>query len=444
MNKLKIISILILLSLIFALIGAFLVWQQNWFNVDDNKTETLSFWKLIPELTGFNGERTYLLLFQNNLELRPSGGYIGSFGILKINNAKIVSFEIHDTNIFDGFGKEQTEPPEPIKNYLKIDNWQMRDGNWSPDFSISAEQVEYFYHLQGGHEEFNGIVGVNATVLPELLKLTGPIYLEEIDKTFKSEDVLYELEYEVEKGYLERGIDFGERKTVLKILVKETLKELLEKTFLEQKELKNIVFEEFDKKNIVLFLKNRENQKIISKLGWSGEVDKFYENDYLMIVEANLASKKSNAFIKREVEYYVDLTKNELEGTLKIRYIHEGKEKDWFNDDYRAHLRIYLPYESWILEAKGQKNETSFSKELGKTVFNCWIEIPSGQEKVIEIKYLLPERIKHEKEYKILIQKQIGVESIPFNITLKGMNQKTYIKNKIIEKDWEGIISFEK
>jgi len=71
---------------------------------------------------------------------------------------------------------------------------------------------------------------------------------------------------------------------------------------LEQKELKNIVFEEFDKKNIVLFLKNRENQKIISKLGWSGEVDKFYENDYLMIVEANLASKKSNAFIKREVE----------------------------------------------------------------------------------------------------------------------------------------------
>ncbi len=83
MNKLKIISILILLSLIFALIGAFLVWQQNWFNVDDNKTETLSFWKLIPELTGFNGERTYLLLFQNNLELRPSGGYIGSFGIFK-------------------------------------------------------------------------------------------------------------------------------------------------------------------------------------------------------------------------------------------------------------------------------------------------------------------------------------------------------------------------
>jgi len=163
-----------------------------------------------------------------------------------------------------------------------------------------------------------------------------------------------------------------------------------------------------------------------------------------MIVEANLASKKSNAFIKREVEYNVDLTKNEPEGILKIKYIHEGKEKDWFNDDYRAHLRIYLPYESWILEAKGQKNEISFSKELGKTVFNGWIEIPSGQEKIIEIKYLLPERIKYEKEYKILIQKQIGVESIPFNIILKGMDQKTYIKNKIIEKDWEGIISFEK
>jgi hypothetical protein len=51
----------------------------------------------------------YLILFQNNLELRPAGGYIGNFGILKVKNGQIVSLETHDTNIFDGFGKKQTE-----------------------------------------------------------------------------------------------------------------------------------------------------------------------------------------------------------------------------------------------------------------------------------------------------------------------------------------------
>jgi len=160
------------------------------------------------------------LLFQNNLELRPSGGYLGNFGILKVKNGQVVSLEIHDTNIFDGFGRIKTEPPQPIKDYLKIDNWQMRDANWSPDFPTSAQQAEYFYKLQGGQEEFDGIIGINAALLPDLLKLTGPVYLEKFDKRFESKDVLEQLEYEIEKGYVERGIEPGERKTIFKALVK--------------------------------------------------------------------------------------------------------------------------------------------------------------------------------------------------------------------------------
>ena len=446
MNKSKVISILIFLSLIFALAGGFLVLKQGWLSIDNNKIETLSFWKLIPGLSGFNGEMTYLVLFQNNLELRPSGGYLGSFGILRVNKAKISSFEVHDTNIFDGFGSIQTEPPYPIKEYLKVTNWQMRDSNWSPDFSIAAQQVESFYHLQGGQEYFDAIIGVNATVLPELLKLTGPVYLEEFDKTFEAKNALYELEYEVEKGYVERGIDPGERKTALKVLMKKILKQLSEKSFLEQTRLKDLALKELNEKNIVLFLKNEEAQKIISNLGWSGEVDKFYENDYLMIVEANLASRKSNAFIKREVEYFIDLTTERPEVNLKIKYTHEGGEKNWFNDDYRAYLRIYLPDGAWLLETKGQDNETIFSEELNKTVFNNYIEIPSGQEKIIKYKYSLPTSLadKQKTDYRILVQKQIGVENISFNLILKGIDQKTYIKNQIIEKDWEGIISFKK
>ena len=430
MKESKIIKILIIFSLILALLGGFLLWQKGWLR---DKIEEISFWQLLPQLTGFKEEKTYLLLFQNNLELRPSGGYLGNFGILKVKNGQVVSSEIHDTNIFDGFGKIKTDPPQPIKDYLKIDNWQMRDANWSPDFPTSAQQAEYFYNLQGGQEEFDGIIGINAAILPDLLELTGPIYLAEFNKKFESKDILYQLEYEVEKGYIDRGIESGERKTVFKALVKEVLKQLSQKSFWEQKELKDLAFRELDKKNILLFFKDEEIQKVISEFNWQGAVNQSYQNDYLMIVEANLAAKKSNAFIKREVEYSVDLSGARPQAELKIKYIHQGGQKDWFNDDYRAYLRIYLPQGSWLLSAKGVKDETRFLDELNKTVFGNCLEIPTGQEKTIEFTYLLPEKIREESDYQILVQKQSGIDSFPFKLILKDIYQKEFEIDKDLE-----------
>ncbi|MBU1563817.1 DUF4012 domain-containing protein [Patescibacteria group bacterium] len=437
MNESKIIKIVAILSVLLIAIGGVLIWQQGQLNklFSSDKISQLSFWKLVPELIGFNGEKNYLLLFQNNLELRPSGGYIGTFGILKMKNAQIKSFEVHDTNMFDHFGTVQTNPPQPIKDYLKVTNWQMRDGNWSPDFPTAAQQVEYFYHLQGGQEEFDGIIGVNAIVLEDLLKLIGSVYLSEFDKQFNSEDVLYQVEYEVEQGYTQRGIDYGQRKTVFKALIKEILSKVTERDIQDQVELKDLLLEELNKKNIIVFLKNIENQEVIANLSWNGAVDKFYNYDYLMINEANLSARKSNAFIKRSVDYQIDLTKERPEVTLKIEYDHQGKQIDWFSTDYQAYLRVYVPHGS-------TSDQMESFDELGKTVFGNLIKVPTGQKMVIEFKYSLPEKIKQDERYNILVQKQIGVESLPFKLILKDINQKTYIKEEIIENDWEGIISF--
>ena len=263
MKELKIIKILVSLTIIFLITGGLLMWQQGWFNkislITDNikdKVEKISILKLIPKLTGFESERNYLLLFQNNLELRPTGGYIGTFGIMKVKDGKPINFEVHDTNIFDGYGKTVTEPPYALKTYLNIDNWQMRDGNWSPDFQVSASQVEHFYHLQGGREEFDGVIGINATVLQILLKLTGPIYLEEFNKEFESDDVLFQVEYEIEKGYIDRGIISGERKSIFKSLVREILDKITKENIWQSNEFSDLILGELDNKNILISLKD--------------------------------------------------------------------------------------------------------------------------------------------------------------------------------------------
>ena len=453
MNESKITKITAIFSLILIIISGILFWQQGWLKkvsfldnvleLSGDKISQLSFWKTVPKLVGFDGERKYLLLFQNNLELRPSGGYLGVFGIIKVENAKIKSFEMHDTNMFDHFGTVQTEPPQPIKDYLKVTNWQMRDSNWSPDFPTAANQVEYFYHLQGGQEEFDGIIGINAILLEDLLKLTGPIYLTDFNKTFEAKDALYQIEYEVEQGYAQRGINYGQRKTALKVLIKEILGKITEKDIQDQVELKDLLLKELKQKNIVIFLKNIKDQEMIAKLNWAGKIDKFYPYDYLMINEANLSARKSNAFIKRSAEYQVDLTGDRPEVTLRIEYNHQGEQIDWFSTDYQAYLRVYLPYGSVLKESIGVSDQTESFSELGKTVFGNLIRVSTGQKKVIEFKYLLPARLATQSEdYRILVQKQIGIESLPFKLILKGANQKTYLKEKIIENDWEGVISF--
>ena len=445
MKESSVIKIIAIVSLILLLAGGYLFWRNDWAekvflraNIAGigKGLDRLAFLRFVPELTGFGREKTYLFLFYNNLELRPTGGYLGNFGIAKIENGEIKSFEIHDTNIFDGFGKVKTEPPRPIKEYLKVDNWQMRDSNWSPDFPSAAAQAGYFYKLQGGQENFDGIIAINASVLPGVLNLTGPIYLEQFNEEFNAENVLYQLEYEVEKRYVARGIDPGERKLAFKTLVKALANQLASGNFWQDKKLRNFVFQELNKKNILLFFKNSEIQKAISGLKWDGKIDLGWPGDYLMINEANLGGKKSNAFIKREIEYSVDLSREKPEAKLKITYTHQGEQKDWFSDDYRFFLRVYVPNGSWLSQARGTDSEAQFAEEFGKTVFGGWTIVPVNSQKTIEYDYFLPEKIKQGDIYRLLIEKQAGVNQIPIKIIVKDKDGQERTEESVIEKNW--------
>ncbi len=443
MEEKNVINLMVAVSVILSLIGVFFVFANDWTEVNlfgarigqpTGEINKLSILKHLPDLLGFDQEKTYLLLFQNNLELRPSGGYLGSFAIIKFNKAKITHLGIHDTNIFDGFGKEYTRPPQPLENYLGIENWQMRDANWSPDYLTSVQQVEKFYHLQGGQETFDGIIAVNAGLLPRLLEITGPVYLPEFDKELKAEDVLYQLEYEVEKNYHNRGIEPGERKSMLKSLVKEIIGQITSREYLTDSALRRMVLEELDKKNILISLKDSKIQELISQKNWSGEVEKNYPGNYLMLVEANLIGKKSNAFVQRQVSYKIDYTNPKPKVDLEIDFSHSNPEKDWFNDDYRCYLRVYLPQGAWLVKFSGLRQGPEFSEDLGKTVVGGYLIVPAGESKKVSFTYLLPEEFKQVQQ-PLLIQKQPGIDSINYHFTVRQTGEKDYNFSRSIWRD---------
>lgn len=381
-----------------------------------------------------NQERTFMVLFQNNMELRPGGGYIGSFGILKIKNGKIEEIQTHDLSNFDGRIPSTVKPPYPMKQTLHIDSWKLRDSNWSPDFPTNAKKAIYFYHLGQGEEKFSGVIAVNTNVLTSFLKITGPIRLEGYPGTYDSQNAILALEYQVEKGYIQQGIQKGDRKSVMNALAKVILKKISSFSNSQKLSLAKIILADLKTKDIQLYFTgdNLENQANLS--GWAGIVNTHWKKDYLMMVDANLGSFKSDYYIKRQFDYSVDLSKDIPQADLKITYTHTAKVKDWMTKNYLTYLRIYVPDGAWLVDSKGLQ-DIQFGNEFGKKYFGSLIKVPLNQTRTVEFKYNLPQNFKADN-YNLLIQKESGVENIPGHIKIIKNHNHQENHNIILTDDW--------
>jgi hypothetical protein len=378
-------------------------------------------------------ERTFLILFQNNMELRPGGGFIGSFGIIKTKGEKIISYSVHDTSNFDGRIPDTVPIPTPMKEAFGINAWKLRDSNYSPDFKVNAEKALEFYYLGKGEEEFDGVIAINAALLESVLEFTGPIMLEGHPNTYTASNVLVSLEKQVEINYREQGIKKGDRKEVLGLLMKDIMDKVKDLSILEKTKLFKVIVAELNSKDIQLYFKDQELQSIVEDANWSGEVDRSWNNDYLMLVDANLGAYKSDYFVKRSLDYNIDFSQEKPRVKLDITYNHTAKEKNWFTQDYNSYTRVYVPFGSELISFggfPGTKVETDFEK----TYFANWVRVKTGEEKTIGVEYVLPEKISIE-DYALKIQKQSGVENIPLRVTITSKDGKVTKFDKTMDGD---------
>ena len=422
--------------LIFWLIAILFLlgWSFYWLRVHNNlgsisekAQEIKAVYKMWDKLAQKDGqERSFLILFQNDMELRPGGGYMGSFGILKIKDGALVSFETHNTNVFDGRVPDGTPTPYPMPEMLRIKDWKMRDANWFPDWKDNAEKTASFYYAGQGQENFSGIMGINTQLLGTFLESTGPIKLENVPEEFTAQNSVLLLEQLVEQDYEEIGNSHGERKRVVYDLGMAILQKVKAMSYSDQLKLAEKLEEELKKKNIQLYFKDEELEKLAEENGWAGRVNTGWGNDYLMIIDANLGALKSDRLIKRGIDYTVDFSKDKPEAILKISYDHGGTQEDWMTKDYQGYLRVYVPKGSWFREGQ-EIGEVRFSEEYDKKVFGSIVKAPMGKTTNTEIRYTLPDSIR-ENDYNLLIQKQSGSGTVSTNVHIIGNDgtQKDY------------------
>ena len=399
----------------------------------DEKKELAVITELVQEFTKKdNMERSFLILLQNNMELRPGGGFLGQYAVVKMKNGEIVSTFVEDANLLDQRIKTKVTPPYPFKKMMSISRWKFRDSNFSPDFPTNVSKAEYFYRLSGRGGKFDGVVAVNAEVFDHVLELTGPISVPGYPGEYTSKGGALKLEEFVEKQYImDPNLDTQNRKMIMKKMASVIVDKLTS--------LKNITrvaqfgHNELKNKNVMINLDDPRLQQLVESVHWDGRVASDWGGDYLMAVDANMGALKTDYYMRREMNYDIDLTGEKPVVNLHIKYKNTAPYGDWRTSDYHTYLRVYTPKGANLLERE-MVSYPHIGEEFGKTYMGFTVHVLINGETDARIKYELPADFPRDN-YRLLIQKQSGAGSVPVKVHVKTkdgeFNQEVLMNNDV-------------
>ena len=383
---------------------------------------------LLPTLLGDPNEKTYMLLFQNDGELRPTGGFLTAYAYLKVSRGKITplnSFNIYDLDA--RFNKNVT-PPDPIKKYLNENRWYLRNMNFSPDYKVSMDTFSK-YVRDLGLPTIDGIIALDTYLPVALLKELGPIgvggwgnFSANNDPRCDCPQVVYFLEDIISKPVPGVRVD---RKAVLGPLMHSILANAMGSPKAKWPKFMNIVLEAINQKHVLFYFFEEANQKAAESFNAAGRI-RDYDYDYLHVNDSNFGGAKSDLFIKREVEQEIETSGDKVTKKVNITYTNPRKGSNCnleagqlcLNGVYRDYVRLYVPKGSKLVSVVGSEVKESTFEDLGKTVFDAFFTMRPESSSKLVFTYELPAL--NLSPYRLLIQKQPGLTSIKHAITLNG------------------------
>ena len=400
------------------------------------------FIEVIPDLMGVTSPKYYFVLFQNDAELRPTGGFMTAYGILKVDKGKITPILSEDIYSLDAAWGKKILAPEPIKKFHKnVPYFNIRDMNLSPDFAESMKPVMNIYNNQiSGAKKVDGVIAVDTQLLAGLLKVLGSIgvpewgnFSAEEDKKWKIPQVVLRLEEIADQPI--SGFNVS-RKAVIGPLMHSILANAFNSPKDKIAQLFNVGLTAIKEKHVLFYLFDEKSQKAVEAFNLAGRVREF-DGDYQLLVDTNFAGAKSNLFIKQKIDEKIEISaEGEIIKTISITYNNPFPASDCnlergnlcLNGLYRDWFRLYVPKGSILVEMTGSEIEPRTYEELGKTVFEGFYgdKYPLRPQSMTKVsfKYKLPFKAEKGKPYKLLIQKQAGVEKYEMSIDFNGKKQE--------------------
>ena len=389
----------------------------------------------LPKVAGAGGEtKKYLILFQNDNELRPTGGFLTAYAIIKVTDGKVEAEKSDDIYELDKKFTRKTPIPPELGRYLTTERYfNLRDMNVSPDFKVAMDLFfENYQTVAGEPQDIDGIIAVDTHFLTNLMKVLGPVevpgygtFTAENDARCDCPQIIYILSEIITRPtpYLRE-----DRKGILGPL----MRSLLTKAYTAPKEtwpeLFQTGFASIQNRHAQFYFLDEQAQNAAQLADVAGRmVPPKDGEDFLGIVNANLAGAKSNLFISYEVKQIVAEApvNGMLTKTVEITYKNTHKADNCnleagllcLNSTLRDWTRLYLPEGTQLIETQGFLEEAKTYTENGFTVIDGFFTLePLGSAK-LSFTYTVP--YENEKDYVVTVWKQGGIESIQnlFDIT---------------------------
>lgn len=405
-----------------------------------------------PALLGAEEPRSYLLLAQNNDELRPTGGFLTAAGVLRVENGRIVDLSFMDSYAIDDFSNPYPQPPEPLQKYMLADLWLFRDSNWSPDFPTAAAQAAHFFEIGTGQNP-DGVVAIDMTMLHMLVAALAPLDVAGATEPITGQNVVSWIRQA--RGGLDTEDEdwWRNRKDFMGPLAK-ALKARLESGDVDWFALANAIQKGLREKHLLVSVDDPEAQTLLGQRGWNGAIAN-PEGDYLYVVDGNLGFNKVNPLIDTTIAYTVTLERDgPPTGELTLLYTNRSRPNEepcnpepHYGANYETemhrcywnYLRVYVPEGSRLRSATpaplpkaslrhqkmggaGEETRRIGPPEFGKQVFGVYFLVPRNAQRVQRFRYTLPAGVMRRDgdvwHYSLTVQKQPGARARPVRITL--------------------------
>jgi hypothetical protein len=414
----------------------------------------------LGKMAGAEEKQKYLVLFQNDNELRPTGGFLTAYAIINMEKGVVTSEKSDDIYELDQKFTQKILIPEVLGKYLTTEKYyHLRDMNISPDFKTSMEEFYSNYiTIKGEPSDIDGIIAVDTYVLSELLRIIGPVevagygtFSAENDVKCDCPQVVYALSEIITKPtpYLRE-----DRKGVLGPLMKSIIAKTYDLDKSRFTELFQVAMSSIEGRHVQMYFMDDNTQKAAEQINAAGRLYELSSTlkdwqigedmDFLAIIDANLGGAKSNLFTNYEIKQSINApTNGRLQKTVEITYKNTRKADNCnledgqlcLNSTLNDWLRIYLPKGSELVEIQGISNEASVYEESNLTVIDGYFSLePMGLAKIV-LTYTIP--YTDSVNYNLKMWKQGGVDSVSVLVDVTGGEERL-----TLDKDLEYSTTF--
>lgn len=388
---------------------------------------------LFLSLAGFREPRTYLILLQNSMELRPTGGFIGSLGLASFEDGRMTNLDIQDVYTFDGQLKGHVDPPIPIKELLGQEHWYLRDSNWDPDFKEAATRASWFYQKESG-SAVNGVIAINTPFITALLDATGPIELRDYHDRITAENFYGKSIYYTQNDFFPGST---QKKDFLGSLSNAILSNITTSGSVNTTKLFRAITNALKSHDLMMMIADPQLQSLVEHYGWAGRVPSaggcegtdisICRVDPFMSVESNMGINKVNYFVTRTLKREITVRSDGTRDERVTITIHNGSGTINNNLPYRTYIRFLLAGGSspGSVSSGGTTIATkrpNISNALpyvetttlasGQSVIGVALDVPAGTDKDVVLAYSATQPVPIGAAGRILdvlTQKQPGI-----------------------------------